>query len=159
MNVSGKQHRAYSLRRPELQSVVRAAHTKLTTRVGQTSSSKAGKSTTAESIAVDALSLGQLLVSTFGKTPVKAVVWSDEEDATLHRVAECMATRFSDVVMPVQEYVKQVMPMPLIMHKVPRDALQELAGVCSSGSMESWLKWSPKAQAQRRQSGLHAACW
>ncbi|CAE7686598.1 unnamed protein product [Symbiodinium microadriaticum] len=127
VNVNGKQHRIYSSLRSELQSVVRAAHVKLTT-TGQPSGMKAD--------AVDALSLGQMLVNQFAKTPVKTVVFNDEEDASVHRVAQVMATNYDGVVVPIQDYIKKVIRMPLLMHDVPRQSLLNIAATCAHNSME-----------------------
>ena len=101
VNVNGKQHRIYSSLRSELQSVMRAAHVKLTT-TGHPSGMKTD--------AVDALSLGQMLVNQFAKAPVKSVVFNDEEDASVHRVAQAMATNYDGVVVPIQDYIKKGYP-------------------------------------------------
>ena len=111
---------------------MRAAHVKLTT-TGHPSGMKTD--------AVDALSLGQMLVNQFAKAPVKSVVFNDEEDASVHRVAQAMATNYDGVVVPIQDYIKKVIRMPLLMHDVPRESLITIAATCAHNSMDP--RWHP----------------
>ena len=54
------------------------------------------------------------------------------KELTLQRIAVAMSTSLDDIVMPVKTFVAEMLPKPLILHEVPRNALASLTTLIES---------------------------
>ncbi|CAJ1446596.1 unnamed protein product [Effrenium voratum] len=112
VGVNGVQHRTYSALRSELQGIMQSAHETW--------------NNTEETGGMDALSLAKLLCNTYANRPVVSLVWDDDEERSVKRVASVMTLQQSTLVSNLKAFLKN-MHLPIMLHACPRDCLTAIA--------------------------------
>lgn len=147
--LNGKECRAWSSLRPELQATLCKSQEKFLfespdsqpastaagpeakkRRVTSTTSTRRKGSSTDGLESINALELADVLLKTFVDKPVTSVATGidddeDESSKTMSRIISWM--RRSDVVTPLSAFIKETMNNSLTLHSAPRDALRALS--------------------------------
>ena len=123
VNVAGREHRAYSLLRVDLQQTLLDANETLSTPGFVALDSEGQKS-------CNALELARLLNESLTSQPVSEILWAEDDDGderAMRSVCEHMTCNRELTVAPWATYVSQKLHLPTLMHQPVQDVLKSLS--------------------------------
>ena len=125
--LNGKDLRAWTAARAELQGTFVSAMDYMR--------HPASAAETPDAQQVNAIDIAKVLLESFVAPPVTKLVFGDDESQSLRRVATIMTTQYTNVVVPLKQFVESQMKLPLVMHDVVKQGLTTLFGL-------TWLPFS-----------------
>ena len=122
--LNGKDLRVWSAVRPELQNVFSSAFDFVQTFDAGTakSSSTAAKGGDGP---VNAFVLARALLETYVSKPIHDVVMDADEGETLKRVAQFMGTQYQQSVVPLKNFLKARIKLPISLHDAVKNVIME----------------------------------
>ncbi|CAE7569950.1 unnamed protein product [Symbiodinium sp. CCMP2592] len=129
VSVAGREHRAYSLLRVDLQQTLLDANETLNTPGFVTLDSDGQKT-------CNALELARLLNENLTSQPVSEILWAEDDDGderALRSVCEHMTCNRELTVVPWTAYISQKLHLPILMHQPVQDVVTSLLSESAAG--------------------------
>ena len=129
VSVAGREHRAYSLLRVDLQQTLLDANETLSTPGFVTLDSEGQKT-------CNALELARLLNENLTSQPVSEILWAEDDDGderALRSVCEHMTCNRELTVVPWTAYISHKLHLPILMHQPVQDVMTSLLSESAVG--------------------------